>query len=227
MSTRLQTPGVEAYYNTLQKLFQLQSEVLSEVLPHYDERGENDEERVRDFLQKVLPKKFSVGTGFIVCSAPSLPPSSQTDVVIYDEICNSPLHRELAAYVYPVEMVYGTVEVKAALRSSDLKKIFEDIQKIHAMTEHRWYVQYMSAPKDPARPNELVVVPGEFKVPKPPSRSFVFAFSQEGWSSVESLADSLKGGCATSASAPTRASHSKRELVPRSRIFLFPSGETC
>lgn len=192
MSTRPQTPGVEAYYDTLQKIFQLQSEVLSGVLPHYGERGENDEQRVRDFLSKVLPKKFSVGTGFIVCSAPSLPPSSQTDVVIYDEIHNSPLHRELAAYIYPAETVYGTIEVKATLRSSDLKKISEDIQKIRAMAEHRWYVQYMSVPKDPARPNELVVVPDEFNVRKPPSRSFVFAFSQEGWSSIESLTDSLK-----------------------------------
>ena len=159
MSERPQTPGVEAYYATLQKLFQLQAEVLSGVLPHYGERGENDEERVRDFLSKVLPKKFSVGTGFIVCSDPTLPPSSQTDVVIYDDIHNSPLHRELAAYVYPAEMVYGTVEVKATLRASDLTKIFEDIQKVRAMAKHRWYVQYPSTPKDPARPTELILNP--------------------------------------------------------------------
>jgi hypothetical protein len=192
MSTRPETPGVEAYYDTLQKIFQLQSEVLTGVLPHYGERGENDEEQVRGFLSRVLPRKFSIGTGFIVCSAPSLPPSSQTDVVIYDEIHNSPLHRELAAYVYPAEMVYGTVEVKATLRQGDLTKIFEDIQKIRAMAEHRWYLRYLSGPKDPARPEELVAVPDEFKIPKPPSRSFVFAFSQEGWSNIDSLVASLK-----------------------------------
>ncbi|HEV8307929.1 MAG TPA: DUF6602 domain-containing protein [Methylomirabilota bacterium] len=191
MSTGPQTPGVEAYYDTLQKLFHLQSQVLSGVLPHYGERGANDEERARDFLSKVLPRKFSVGTGFIVCSAPDLPPSSQTDIVIYDEIHNSPLHRELSAYVYPAEMVYGTVEVKATLRSGDLKKILEDVQRVRAMAKHRWYVRYLSRPRDPARPTELVVVPDEFTISAPPSRSFVFAFSQEGWSSIEGLADSL------------------------------------
>lgn len=192
MSSRPESPGVEAYYKTLQKIFELQSKVLTGVLPHYGERGENNEERVRAFLSKVLPRKFSVGTGFIVCSNPDVPTSSQTDVVIYDEIHNSPLHRELAAYVYPAEMVYGTVEVKGKLRSGELRKMFEDMQKVRAFAEHRWYARYVSVPKDPARPQELVAVPEEFQVTKPASRSFVFAFSQEGWGSVGSLVESLK-----------------------------------
>ena len=117
MTNRPESPGVEAYYETLRKIFELQSGVLTGVLPHYGERGENNEERVRDFLGKVLPRKFSVGTGFVVCSNPEIPTSSQTDVVIYDEFHNSPLHRELAAYVYPAEIVYGTIEVKGKILS--------------------------------------------------------------------------------------------------------------
>lgn len=57
-------------------------------------------------------RRFSIGTGLIVCSEPTSPPSRQTDVVIYDEIENAPLHQELVAAVYPVEMVYGAIEVK-------------------------------------------------------------------------------------------------------------------
>jgi hypothetical protein len=192
MTTRPRSPGVEAYYDTLQQIFQLQSKILTGVLPHYGERGANDEQRVRDFLSKVLPKKFSVGTGFIISSNPSTPPSSQTDIVVYDEIHNSPLHSELAAYVYPAEIVYATVEVKGTLRRGDLKKIIGDLMKVRAMAEHRWYVKYVSEPKDPSRPNELVVKPEEFTVPKPAARSFVFAFSQDGWETVEALAESLR-----------------------------------
>jgi hypothetical protein len=96
-----QSPGVVAYFETLARQFQYQSEILSGVLPHFGERGANDEERLREFLRKTLPKRFSIGTGFIVCSEPSLPPSRQTDVVIYDEIENAPLHQELVASVYP------------------------------------------------------------------------------------------------------------------------------
>jgi uncharacterized protein DUF6602 len=192
MSRQPESPGIEAYYKTLQKISELQSKVLTGVLPHYGERGENNEERIRDFLSKVLPRKFAVGTGFIVCSNRQVAPSSQTDIVIYDEIHNSPLHRELAAYVYPAETVYGTVEVKGTLRSSDLKKVFEDIQKVRAFAEHRWYARYVSVPKDPARPKELVAVPEEFQITSPASRSFVFAFSQEGWGSIDSMVESLK-----------------------------------
>lgn len=72
---------------------------------------------MRAFLARILPRRFSVGTGFLVCSNPAVPASHQIDTVVFDEIYNSPLHRELAAYVFPIEMVYGTVEVKGLLRA--------------------------------------------------------------------------------------------------------------
>jgi hypothetical protein len=180
-----------AYYQTLEKIFHLESQVLSGVLPHHGERGANDEERVRNFLVKVLPKKFSIGSGFVVCSEPGLPASSQTDVVIYDEIHNSPLHRELSAFVYPIEMIYGVVEVKATLRAGDLGKIMSDIRKIRDMADHRWYVDYVPVPKDPSRPSELVVGRREVNSSKAPPRSFVFAFAGEGWHDIDGLVRSL------------------------------------
>lgn len=196
MTRTNETPGVDAYFEALQKIFQLQSEILTGVLPHHGERGRNDEERFRDFLSKVLPKKYSIGTGFLICSEPSVPMSSQTDVVIFDEIQNSPLHRELSAFVYPDEMVYGTVEVKGTLRSDDLKKVLEDIQKTRALASHRWYVRYKSVPKAPDKQEQLVAASEEFQITQPPSRSFVFAYSQKGWSSIESLVKSLQDALA-------------------------------
>lgn len=92
------SPGVISYYETLRDIFSLESRVLTGVLPHAGERGRNDEERFCAFLERVLPRRFSIGSGFIVCSVPSVPPSSQIDLVIFDEIYNAPLHRELAAF---------------------------------------------------------------------------------------------------------------------------------
>ncbi len=187
-----ETPGIETYYQTLQKIFQLQSEILTGVLPHYGERGSNDEDRFRDFLTKVLPKKFSVGTGFIVCSNPEISMSSQTDVVLYDEIQNSPLYKELSAFVYPAEMVYGTVEVKGLLQPKDLKKILEDIQKVRAFGPNRWYVRYKSAPKSPNRPDQPIVELEEFQFSKVPPHNFVFAYAQKWWSNFEKFESDLK-----------------------------------
>jgi hypothetical protein len=143
----MKTPNVRSYYSALQAQFNLQSAVLTDVLPHSAERGRNNEERFREFLARILPRRYSVGSGFIISSEPSIPVSSQTDVVIYDEFFNSPSHRELTSHVYPVEMVYGTVEVKGRLESRDLHKICEDIAKVRALGNHRYYLQYASVTK--------------------------------------------------------------------------------
>ena len=190
MGRTKETPGVARYYKTLQRIFALQSEILTGVLPHAGERGRNDEERFRNFLIRVIPRKFSIGTGFVVCSDISVPASSQTDVVIYDEIHNSPLHRELSAFIYPIEIVYGVVEVKGLLQKKDIRKTIDDIRKIRKLSEHRWYIQYGSTPKSSNRLDQLVVAVNEFKVSTPP-RTFVFAYEAKGWRKPEDLVKDL------------------------------------
>lgn len=185
------TVNAETYYQALQQLVQLQAAVLDRVLPHYGERGANDEERVREFLSRVLPRKFSTGSGFVICSDRSVAPSSQTDIVIYDDIQNSPLFRELSAFVFPIEMVYGIVEVKGKLRRSHLRKIMADIAKIREMAKRRSYVRYASVPKDPQRPTERVARPVDDGNHGAPPRSFVFAYSAADWTDIQSLARSL------------------------------------
>lgn len=184
--------GVDAYFDALQSILKLQSQILTGVLPHNAERGRNDEERFRNFLGKVLPRKFSIGTGFINCSNPAIPVSSQTDVVIFDEIQNSPLHRESSAFVYPVEIVYGTIEVKGVLRPQDLEKVAIDIQKIRNLAPHRFYVGYGARQKPGGTPDQLIVDPRELNIESPATRTFVFAYSQKGWKSIDKLVENLQ-----------------------------------
>jgi hypothetical protein len=87
----IKTPGSAAYYDALQKVFQLQSKILTGVLPHAGERGSNDEERCRAFLSSVLPRRYAIGTGFVVSSAEGAKVSRQQDVIIFDDFLNSPL----------------------------------------------------------------------------------------------------------------------------------------
>ena len=186
----MKTPTIRNYYSALQEQFKLQSRVLTDVLPHAGERGRNDEERFREFLTRILPRKFSVGSGFVVCSETSVPPSSQTDVVLFDEFHNSPLHRELTAHIYPVEIVYGTVEVKGRLEKRELPKIVDDIAKIRALGKHRYYMAYGSVQKPNSQPGAFVVGHAEIHTEIPP-RAFVFAYEQKGWSSLNDFLDSL------------------------------------
>lgn len=187
----MKTPSIKNYYSALQDQFKLQSSVLTDVLPHAGERGRNNEERFREFLGRILPRKYSIGSGFVICSESSVPVSSQTDVVLFDEFHNSPIHRELASHVYPVEMVYGSVEVKGRLEKRDLPKIFEDIAKMRVLGKHRYYISYGSVAKSESQPTKQIVGHAELHSEVPP-RAFVFAYEQRGWKTLGDFLDSLR-----------------------------------
>ncbi|TMQ30148.1 MAG: hypothetical protein E6K65_06360 [Nitrospirae bacterium] len=190
MKRKTVSPGTQAYYDALKRIFELESGVLTATLPHAGERGRNDEERFRSFLVKVLPRRFSIGTGFLVCSNPELPYSRQMDTVIYDEIHNSPLHRELAAYVFPIEMVYGTIEVKGLLKPGDLVPALQSIARIRRLAREKWYVVYGERAIGQEKPDQLVVDPVEMMQRLAP-RAFLFAYDAT-WKRHSSFVSALK-----------------------------------
>ncbi len=144
-ATKDSPTGLTAYLKAIKDIFELQTKVLTGVLPHYGERGRNDEQRLSRLLEQVLPRCYSLGTGFIVSSHPDLPASPQIDIVIHDELFNSPLFRELSANVFPIESVYATVEVKADLTLDKLREAAEAISAIRKMAKRgKYYARYTS-----------------------------------------------------------------------------------
>jgi Domain of unknown function (DUF6602) len=136
------TPTAADYFRALQDILKLQQTVLTRTLPHHGERGSNTEEYFRQVLRRTLPHRYSIGTGFMICSEPGVQPSFQTDIVIYDEFLNSPLFRELAASVFPIETVYATIEIKSALSAKDIKQSVEAIANIRRLGKHKRYITY-------------------------------------------------------------------------------------
>lgn len=190
MARKPKTINVQQYYDALRAEFLLKA-TRSAALSHLGERGRNEEERVRRFLRRVLPQRFSVGSGIIVSSNKMLGSSSHMDVVIYDEFYNAPLHRELTSDVYPVEMVYATVEVKRRLEKKDLPKILSDIQKIRAIGAERWYVAYAAVPKSAADSGQSITGQLQFRLSKPAPRSYLIAIRHKGWASIDAFVNDL------------------------------------
>ena len=193
MTRTKKSPGLARYYEALQDIFAKQSKILTAVLPHFGERGRNDEERLRLFLRQILPERFSIETGFVISSDRDAEPSPQNDIVIYDRFWNPALFPELAAEVYPIETVYATIEVKGLLekaakgrnpRKSDLDRALENIATIRKMATTKQYVRYEGVRKDDNRPNELVVAERKFSIALPP-RAYVFAYAKKGWRGIE------------------------------------------
>ncbi len=193
-----QSPGIPTYFNAIQKIFELQRGILTGVLPHYVERGRNDEHRLINFLKQVLPQRFGIGTGFVVSSELQTESSNQNDIIISDELYNSPLHRELVAQVYPIETVYATIEVKGTLSKhkrsngkTDFDQVLENISKIRRLAKDKYYVEYLSEPKNKQNPDQLVVKKHSYSIALPP-RGYLFAYHTEGWKELEEFVASLQ-----------------------------------
>jgi hypothetical protein len=93
-------------------------------VPHAGARGFEAEELVRRFLRSHLPKRFDVGSGFIIDANNTL--SKQTDVIVYDAL-NCPVYRasETAAII-PSDNVAAIVEVKSQLDKQRMQDAFEN-----------------------------------------------------------------------------------------------------
>ena len=190
MAKKPKTIDVQEYYDSLRAEFLLKAG-RSKVLSHLGERGRNEEERVRRFLKRVLPHRFSVGSGIIVSSNKALGTSPHMDVVVYDEFLNAPLHRELSSNIYPVEMVYATVEVKRLLEKKDLRKVLRDIQQVRTLGAERWYTTYATVPKDASNPGQGITGHLQFQLSVPKPRSYLIAVRHKGWPDVNTLVADL------------------------------------
>ena len=194
-----ESPGVKAYYSALQRILNLQRGILTGVLTHRGERGHNDEERLRHFLRQVLPKRFGLGTGFIVSANPHATASNQTDIIISDQYMNSPIHRELAAEVYPIETVLAMIEVKGTLSSkkdektgkTDFGSTLDSISKVRELADDKQYVVYKSVPKKGHPEKHRVISKQVLKSTLSP-RSFLFAYHTKEWKKMDTLGDYIE-----------------------------------
>jgi hypothetical protein len=89
------------------------------------ELGSNREFLFRQFLRKVLPKRFTISTGFIYCFDGKI--SRQQDVIIWDGFNEMALLEEGEFVVVPLQSVFAIIEVKTRLDPSELGGALEQL----------------------------------------------------------------------------------------------------
>ena len=99
-------------------------------LIHPAEFGTYRERIVSKFLMPLMPKRLSIGTGFIITDTGKT--STQCDIIIYDTQ-NTPVIENGEQRFFPVECVAGVVEVKSKLSKTDLKTALIKLSKIKAL----------------------------------------------------------------------------------------------
>ncbi len=149
---------------------------ISAQIHHNGNIGEFRENALREFLEVGrLPKRLGIGNGEIVGHISNV--SRQSDLIIFDQLDNIPLLYDSQVQVYPIDCVYGVVEVKSHMTKVKLIEGLENIKSVKAL-----------APNDTIK-KEFIFLSQTYKRPKP--FGFIFAYSLGG-NSLSSLVDNLK-----------------------------------
>jgi hypothetical protein len=167
---------------TIQQL-QLEARYFSELTAHNAEKGRLNESHLVRTMRRYLPDKFGIGTGFVVSGGSKIEQSRQCDIIIFDRVNNVPFYSSEAWQIYPIEMVYGVVEVKTTLNKAEIKDAFEKCVHLRKMSDGH------TGPNK-AYVRQDVIIPGspaiyaKYKSGLPP-RFFIFGYSGPERSTLE------------------------------------------
>lgn len=94
-------------------------DAVRKTISHAGEKGRSLETEVSNVLRAFLPTEYGFSTGFVAYrSSEGVKLSSQLDIIIYDSLRCGPIARLGSCDVFPLEAVYGYIEVKASLQST-------------------------------------------------------------------------------------------------------------
>jgi hypothetical protein len=144
---------------------------------HHGSRGTVRENILRSFLAEGrLPFKYGLGAGEIVGRIKET--SRQCDIIIYDRLDGVILLYDEHTQVYPIDCVYGIIEVKSALSKAELIDSLDKIAAFKAMAPEGKIQQLLG---------------GTMTLTSPRSKPFgvVFAYDLVG-NSLDSLVQNLR-----------------------------------
>ncbi len=103
-------------------------EYIRETISHSGEKGGETENKVREFLNGHMPKRFHATKGFVIDADNQM--SDHQDVIIYDEQ-SSPVYKyDGANQIVSADAVAAIMEVKAVLNKSQLEEAFAKIEEV-------------------------------------------------------------------------------------------------
>lgn len=106
---------------------------LSAQIKHSGSKGTVRENILRNFLSEGrLPSKYGLGSGEVVGRVRDT--SRQCDVIVYDKLNGLTLLYDDSIQVFPIDCVYGIIEVKSTISKAEFFDALEKIKAFKAMT---------------------------------------------------------------------------------------------
>lgn len=106
-------------YNALKNYIdKMELEVqLIRKLSHSGEKGREAEGILKNFLIEMLPKKVSLGTGFVVNDQDRF--SNQLDIMVYDGHATPPIFAGYENSIIHIDSLFSVIETKLSYRNDD------------------------------------------------------------------------------------------------------------
>lgn len=115
---------IEFHKSTIKELLAIKDRVRN-LVNHWGEDGRHQEAVIKSMIQRFLPEKFRIGTGFVVKQTNqrgNLEPSKQIDLIIYDT--SFPLlFKDDDFVILTSDSVLGIIEVKANVINQGLEQV--------------------------------------------------------------------------------------------------------
>lgn len=112
-------------------------EEAKSLVSHSATKGDVNEEIFRSFLRKYLSRSLDISTGFLVDSFGGV--SDQLDVIISDAIKTPIFFSSGEDRIIPVECAYAVFEVKARLDTTELDKIFKNMESVRKLRKAAYH----------------------------------------------------------------------------------------
>lgn len=154
--------------------------LASNSVDHDVSRGELNETTLRKVLRQQLPIKYGVGSGFVEVANGDQ--STQQDVIVYDAWNSTPLYEGDDWGLYPVEIVWATVEVKTTLNIERLREALEASQELRRMASRPQRILREVQITEGRAGWERLEVTGNIA-----PRTFIFAYDAPGYATADTL----------------------------------------
>ncbi len=121
----------QQYYQLIIQQLQAEVHLIARLLDHPGLQGEENEAILRNLLRRFLPTKYGVGSGVVIDHTGQQ--SNQCDIVIYDAAAYPPIFALTSVHLFPVELVYATIEVKTTLTAAKAGEAIENIHSVRTL----------------------------------------------------------------------------------------------
>ncbi|MEW6493468.1 MAG: DUF6602 domain-containing protein [Cyanobacteriota bacterium] len=130
---------LEQYYRGITQKLRSEVDLINSLFQHQGLKGEGNEIILRELLKNFIPKKYSIGTGVVIDRKGNQ--SRQCDIIIYDNFLYPSFLSLSTVHLFPVEIVYATIEVKTTLNTKSAKEALENIASVRKLgvISDKWY----------------------------------------------------------------------------------------